>query len=357
MTPDTCINSEVINVIHDESSLNNLFVRQYCSKSVRSYEELGYVHEGLYISVLVAYFPYIMILIAGILVLVDRPFVLILFKSFNIEQIYKLLVTDDPFTEKLDKKKETHEMLSCLGTVTKYYRSYLTRTIISMLASIIPIVILVLQLVNDLYFDKLAFVCQVHGRLYACAGYPMEFYWLVLVLYISLLSVYFLLNVWNICWVLFPGMREINKIMYRYRAMNMSTTLEKIYFKNKSVQLLMGLLSSSGGVASPLRSMALMDPFLNDALVPNITNVAMGTSTVVTFSIVNGSPLDHIAQCKNCYVTFCLEYGSEVVHFQEFKTIQNITLPSSVDNILPLQLSTSINGKIVALKKIERLEF
>ena len=308
-----------------------------------------------------AYFPYVMILIAGILVLVDRPFVMILFKSFNIEQIYKLIVSDDPYTERLDKKRETHEMLSCLGTVTKYYRSYLARTIMSLIASITPTVVLIYQLVNDLYFDKLAFVCQVHGRLYACAGYPMEFYWLGLVLYIALLVAYFLLNVGNIIWVLFPGIRTINRIMDRYRAMQSSTVLEKIYFRNRSVQLLMGLLSSSSGVASPLRAMALMDPQLNAALIPTITNVAIGggvNGTVITFSIANGSPLDLVAQSRSCYVTFGLEFGAETVHFQEFKTIQNITLPGATSgNILPLTLSTSINGKIVALLKVDRLEF
>ena len=35
-----------------------------------------------------------------------RPFVMVLFKSYNIEQLYKLLVVNDPFTENLDRKKE-----------------------------------------------------------------------------------------------------------------------------------------------------------------------------------------------------------------------------------------------------------
>ena len=31
---------------------------------------------------------------------------MVLFKSYNIEQLYKLLVVNDPFTENLDRKKE-----------------------------------------------------------------------------------------------------------------------------------------------------------------------------------------------------------------------------------------------------------
>ena len=35
-----------------------------------------------------------------------RPFVVILFQSYNIEQVYNLLVTHEPFTNNLDRKKE-----------------------------------------------------------------------------------------------------------------------------------------------------------------------------------------------------------------------------------------------------------
>lgn len=35
---------------------------------------------------------------------------MILFQSYNIEQIYSLLVTHDPFTDNLDRKKEVNKI-------------------------------------------------------------------------------------------------------------------------------------------------------------------------------------------------------------------------------------------------------
>ena len=34
---------------------------------------------------------------------------MVLFRSVNVEQIHKLLVTDDPYTDKIDRKKEVKQ--------------------------------------------------------------------------------------------------------------------------------------------------------------------------------------------------------------------------------------------------------
>ncbi len=69
-----------------------------------------------------------------------RPFVIILFRSLNIEQVYNLLVVEDPYQQvkqkdKLERKtyqsKKRHEIVSCMGAIGSYFTSYLTRTVLS----------------------------------------------------------------------------------------------------------------------------------------------------------------------------------------------------------------------------------
>ena len=91
----------------EDPGLNIYFVRRNCAL-----EEL---------SPIILYFPYFLLIIATVLVMMDRlvfsmliihlilfnrPFVMILFKSFNMAEIYKLLVVDDPYSQDFDRKKE-----------------------------------------------------------------------------------------------------------------------------------------------------------------------------------------------------------------------------------------------------------
>ncbi|XP_023349439.1 uncharacterized protein LOC111718156 [Eurytemora carolleeae] len=303
------------------------FIGQYCAQNVVGLDEY-YWMDGLQISIFAAYFPYFLLLLSAALVIIDRPFVMILFQSYNIEQIYSLLVTHDPFTDNLDRKKETNELLSCLGSISSYFTSYLIRTLFSIVFSLIPLIIYIWYLVEDYSFDQDYHKCRFNIAEYSCAGYPMGLYKGVGYLYVSLLSIYLILNLWNLIWVLFPSINSIDKIMIKFKAMHVSSNLDKIYFKNRNVKLLMGLLSSTSGVGYSLRSMGLMDKSMNDALVPSVQMYPVSEkqsyvpSTVLRFQIVPNTPLDEVVESTRCYVSYSIEYGDKSVKFS--KTIRLI---------------------------------
>jgi len=362
---EDCKNSDQDN---SAAAYNLLWVRQFCSKSVDTSETgLDSGHDtGLKISLFIAFFPYFLILVAALLVVIDRPFVMVLFKSYNIEQLYKLLVVNDPFTENLDRKKETNELLSILGSTSKYYLSYLLRTVLSIIASVIPLVIMSLELADDernyKFFTNKAHICRVHGRFYECSGMPRDFYWGVGISFLVLLSLYLVINIWNLIWICVPSFSPFFTIMNKYKSMNGKTNLEKLYFNNRNVKLIMGLLSSASGVASPLRSLALMEKNLNDALLPKmqvhdtLDKHSNRPYTQLTFTIEEGSALEATIKLRSAYVSFCLEFGDSAINFHSFESSHEEIIWRAARSLLPLQLSSSVNGKIIATKKFEFIE-
>jgi len=350
----------------DDKKFNLLFVKQFCSKTLGSFDP-DYLSkelqdDGLYLSHLVAYFPYFLILFSTLLVLIDRPFVMVLFKSVNMDQLHKLLVVDDAFTQKIDKKKETHELMSSLGSVTKFFQSYLCRTVLSLVAALTPFGYFVYALVTDTNFASNRFICKIHQAVYECAGYPVDFFWFVLMVYVVLLGMYCLLNLWNLVWLLLPNTSSLSNLMKIYKRNHKVTELDKLYFRNVNVQLLLGLLSARTGLAYPLRSLALIDKGLNDALVPklqlqNFMVEQKGPNTLAILTISKGSVLRDVCLKSHCYVSFCLEYHDEVVYVPEFTNRYEARLGAvAYSTVLPLAVSTMINGKIVALKKFSHVE-
>ena len=91
---------------------------------------------------------------------------------------------------------------------------------------------------------------------------------------IILLSLYFLLNLYNTAWLLVPSMGKLRRIMKNFRekrSANTNSQLEDFYFNNRDVRLLLNLLSDSQGLASPLRCLALIDQSFHDDLSPIVT--------------------------------------------------------------------------------------
>jgi hypothetical protein len=58
---------------------------------------------------------------------------------------------------------------------------------------------------------------QVHGQWYECAGHPVQFYWVVLLCTLGLLGLYFLLNLYNLLWLLLPSLTRLGRIMAVYK--------------------------------------------------------------------------------------------------------------------------------------------
>ena len=95
--------------------------------------------ENLPTSVL--YFPYILLITATLLLMVDRPFVLVLFNSLNMEELHRMLVVNDPHSKDFDRRQEARDLHLLLGASSGFFLSYLLRTLASLLASFLPILL------------------------------------------------------------------------------------------------------------------------------------------------------------------------------------------------------------------------
>ena len=103
--------------------------------------------------------------------MVDRPFVLRLFQSVNMEEMYRTVVLQSDLSPDTHRQRLQHVMSLTSGN---YFLSYLTRTLLSLVVSILPIVLLSLYLTD---LDSAIYKCSVHNLYYyECAGFPAQFY-------------------------------------------------------------------------------------------------------------------------------------------------------------------------------------
>ena len=142
----------------EDPGLQAYFVKKYCT-----YE------AGL--SPMILYYPFILLVIATILIMVDQPFVLKLFKSVSLEEMWRVVVVESEESPHIQRQRLQHAMsVSSSG----YFISYLSRTLLSLILSILPITLLSLYLSE---LDSGIYKCPVHDvYYYECAGIPAELY-------------------------------------------------------------------------------------------------------------------------------------------------------------------------------------
>lgn len=352
----------------DEKDYNLFYVRSYCENNpsgnlYRYYsdENQNYTYEeGFHIPKYILYFQYFLLGVSVVLIVLDRPFVIVLFRSLNIEQIYKLLVSDDPYTHNIDKKKEIHEIVSVLGSVGSYYLSYLTRTVLSLVASLAMMLYLAFYQVDRDYEFKKAYVCMVHGRMYECSGHATSLYLSIGWLFVALLSLYLLLNVYNLIWIIANGrFSPLEQVMAKFSTFGpVSPCLNSLFFKNRNVKLLLCLLSSSSGLPAPLRALALIDKKLRESLIPTIQvdkipyGNQINSATPLKIAIQPNSLLEYISDRKDCYTTFSVENGSQIEHFTETCKEWYMNLENNDKSDGTIKISTSLNGLIVGVTQI-----
>merc|ERR1739842_158304 len=86
---------------------------------------------------------------------------------------------------------------------------------LSLLLSLLPISLLSLYLAD---LDSGVYKCLIHDiYYYECAGIPAQLYKFSTVIVIILLSLYFLLNLYNTAWLLVPSMGKLRRIMKNFR--------------------------------------------------------------------------------------------------------------------------------------------
>ena len=153
-----------------DPQLQAYFVKKYCTFEAD-------------LSPFILYYPFILLLIATVLIMVDRPFVLKLFRSVNMEEMYRLVVLGSEGSFHTQRQRLHHVLSVSSGN---YFISYLGRTLLSLLVSILPIILLSLYLPD---LNSSIFKCFVHGLYYyECAGYPAHFYKVIILLGVTCLT-------------------------------------------------------------------------------------------------------------------------------------------------------------------------
>lgn len=347
----------------EEKAFNQQFVNKYC------------VHNGLH--PFVVWFPHVLLLVGALLVLIDRPFVAILFKSFNVDEMYRLLVLDEPHRtlQDLDRKKNAYEVQSCMYNCGRYYAAFLLRIIVSLAVSgtFFSILVYYYWEYNNYYYyyeyhpnaltDR-DFQCYVDGQYYTCTGHPTEFYMIIVLLCAVLLAVYILMNFWNLIWLLFPRMNSLCQVMHWFKLASsgsQSDVMKVLYYNNRDVRLLLSLLSSSSGIALPLRSLALLDPILNKSLMPDLQSIdelqnSDGRRFVrLRFELVKNSLLHYITRMRRYKVTFLLHHPDVPGIFMDFSSVIEFDIPGDLEFYQlngPATVSTLIGGKIVGSEPV-----
>ena len=247
----------------------------------------------------------------------DRPFVLVIFNSANMEELHKMLVVDDPFSKDFVEKEEAWELQHLTAASISFFFSYLLRTLASLASSLGPLLILAFSwedFQSDRLFCQVFKICykvsvsrlgQVHTKWYECTGHPVDFYKTILLIVLVLLALYFLLNVYNLAWLLFPSRTKLGRIMSAYKSTCKRGglgQLDEFYYKSRNPRLLLDLLCSSSGPALPLRSLAVLEPAFKRALLPSLQHSPL--EGLVQVRVAKSSLLEYLLKTSSTSVAF-----------------------------------------------------
>jgi len=241
------------------------------------------------------YFPYFLLIVAMILVAIERTFVKAFKAGSKLDKFYALLVREKVLKSAADTTlhdhggdvvdgKEAVEIKASFRGSSGYFFSYLLRTLIELFVAAILLIYMIWQGVPILETSNTV-VCNVHGFYHECSGQPAEFYFYILCITIALTLMYMLCNVYNILWLTFPCFGKLSRVMDTYRH-NMrerggnNTDKENlgelwdIYYNNRDLRLLLDLLATSSGIAPAIAIMTLFDRKFMNAMRPTIRYIA-----------------------------------------------------------------------------------
>lgn len=211
------------------------------------------------------------------LVLVDRIFIKTFAAGNKIKQFYELLVEDSLRREDVERMsrenmKNLHEIMQSFRFSNVCYWSYLTRTILEIFLSIGLFLIYWCWGMPNLQRN---IDCDVHGLKHMCVLPNHQFYFYILTVSSALLCVYILCNLYNICWIIWPQMGLMYRVIKKYREeSNISLCrLERrvsvinhqnflnVYFdrRHKDLKLLLNLLAETSGLPESFRILTLFD--------------------------------------------------------------------------------------------------
>ncbi len=231
----------------------------------------------------IMYFPYILLIMALVIVLIERVFVKIFKAGLKLNTFYNLLVKQgdgggereqsaaqlSDYTD-VEHSKTALEVSQSFEGSRSYFLSYLLRTVVEF---VLAGVLFGWLLLNGLpIIEREEFIyCNVYGYWFECAGHPQQFYMYVLFVTLFVLFLYLLCCLYNLLWLFIPSMSTLGNFMAIYKRETrrcdgslksdeeLLGELYNVYYTNWDLKLLLDLLAESSGISVSLRIMSLID--------------------------------------------------------------------------------------------------
>jgi len=242
------------------------------------------------------YFPYLLLIVALVLVLIERFFLRIFKAGLKMERFYKLLLRENILVKDEDGKitdvaedftdggREAIEVRQSFRRSSTYFMSYLGRTILEIIIAIGLIAWMSATGFAEIEHES-TIHCNVHGYWFECSGSPQQFYLYILYIAVSMGAIYIFANLYNFMWLTIPCIGKLSKVMRTYKHNlihnNSAGTSEAvllgelyhIYYDNRDLRLLLDLLAASSGIAPAISIMTLFDKKFREATKPEILQV------------------------------------------------------------------------------------
>ena len=223
----------------------------------------------------ILYFPYILLLVALVMVLMEKIFIA-LFRSHNkLDRFYKLLLDQNVIKtgEVKYTKTRAREVIEIeerfKSFENNYFQSYLIRTLLALVVVLLLLSGIIFYGLPVIFSNDHTLPCLIKSRWYVCSGHPQEFYRIILIVAIIIIICYILTNIYNLLWIIWPFERSLGVILHNYRAnLKLSNKVEQekrlgsIYFENKDLKMLIDLLALNSGVGSALQVISIFDKVL-----------------------------------------------------------------------------------------------
>jgi hypothetical protein len=228
----------------------------------------------------ILYFPYFLLIVALVLVLIERVFISMFKAGLKIATFYNLLVSEsllegtvaNQTTTKFIDFQDNKLVFEVSQKSSNCFYSYLIRTLVELCLAVALLVWSLISGLPTIQNDEFIY-CPVHGYVYQCAGHPQQFYKYVLFATIAILGLYICCCTYNLMWLLLPQLDNLSSVMStvkdEFRRTRSSSELMTdqellgdlydVYYNNRDLKLLLDLLATSAGIAPCLRILCLFD--------------------------------------------------------------------------------------------------
>ena len=239
---------------------NNMWVKKLCTFN-------GSVDSFM------LYFPYILLLIALTMVLIEKIFLALFKANQKLDKFYKLLLDQNIVGQGNEQEVvqtqtrlavEIEESFRC--SEDNYFVSYLIRTSLELMIPVLLLAWITLSGVPVIFSDVDLIPCEINNYQYVCSGHPQEFYKFILSIAIVFIFLYIITNIYNLLWIIKPNNSNFDKIMKTYRdslarssQFKQGKRLDELYFNNTDMRLLINLLARNLGIGPALSAISLFD--------------------------------------------------------------------------------------------------